>query len=245
MSDTEVNYNKYRSRNWECTLFDTELVDKTKFLQTLVNRTDYKYLIYCNEVCPKTQREHIHCMVLFNNPKKLNQLQGFKEKVSWRNVKNIQSLITYIKKDGDWEDFGEEPIGQGHRSDLEELGDMILEGKTFREMYSIYPGSVIRYGKHLKELKNNMYEHRVHFPKIYRSYSIEETTKLIKSIQPETIYYKTDEKFWTDYEQEELVIMPEKFYHVKFSLKCKHSVPIHYGTIPFNSPYIIVEDIKN
>lgn len=60
---------------------------------------------------------------------------------------------TYCKKDGDFQEFGILQGGQGRRSDLSAVADLIQEGKSFKEIAEAQPAAAIRYGTGILRLR--------------------------------------------------------------------------------------------
>lgn len=59
----------------------------------------------------------------------------------------------YCKKDGDYEERGTLRKGQGRRSDLDAVVDLIKQGKSKREIAEEHPAAVLRYGRGIDALR--------------------------------------------------------------------------------------------
>lgn len=98
-------------------------------------------------------------------------LQGFISFTSRRTFKQAKALINarahlepakgspaqnrkYCTKDGKFEEFGECPVGQGRRSDLEGLVGRIRSGEQLQKIAEEYPGDFVRYGRGIRFVYN-------------------------------------------------------------------------------------------
>lgn len=60
----------------------------------------------------------------------------------------------YCSKDGNFEEFGQLPAGQGNRSDLESVATRIRNGERLRSIATEYPADFIRYGRGIRYIAN-------------------------------------------------------------------------------------------
>lgn len=66
-----------------------------------------------------------------------------------------QQAITYCHKDGNWTEYGEKALGQGHRSDLDDVASDVLTKKmSMSEIAQEHPTSWIRYNRGIISLAN-------------------------------------------------------------------------------------------
>lgn len=121
-------------RHWAFTLNNPTPDDFDK-LRLLASHKGTRYLVFGKEV-GKTGTPHLQGHVSFSSQRKataLHKLFG----AHWTVARNVANSIEYCKKDGDFEEFGVNPIdaptNQGKRSDIEALRDAIYAGETCRE----------------------------------------------------------------------------------------------------------------
>lgn len=130
-------------------IMTTEKITKGKsWCFTINNYTDndikllkgmkYKYIILGDEICPTTGTPHIQGYVYFRSDRDFTAIKKDMPRASISKCKgNSEQNITYCKKTNNilFED-GEQP-SQGTRTDLEEVKNDILEGRTTSEDIAI------------------------------------------------------------------------------------------------------------
>lgn len=136
-------------RNWFFTIFSFDVETELKFSEKGIS-----YSIYQIEACPTTGREHIQGLICYTNPRIWP-----KKKFPTGNLsiaRNVQDCIKYCSKlesrvRGPYE-FGTAPLGQGSRSDLDSIGQRVLNGDSLRTIAIDNPGHFIRYHRGLSAL---------------------------------------------------------------------------------------------
>lgn len=110
-----------KNRAYQFTLHKTEKYPSLKQELTKIKSLDY--LISCKEVCPTTQKEHIHVYAHFKTPYKLNKkILDIGAHIEYCKGSPKQN-IAYIRKDGNvLDEIGEEPK-QGMARTVKELRD--------------------------------------------------------------------------------------------------------------------------
>lgn len=141
-----------RLRNFCLTLFPEEngTVDWEAKFGELKEQRECNYLIFCNEVCKETEtrpgRPHQHVYVEF----KCKGAVYVRHIKSWfgNNSLHIEArrgtqkqAIDYVKKDGDWYEFGE-PKKQGRAKEVDDHLNAIREGASIRDVVAVASGSV-------------------------------------------------------------------------------------------------------
>lgn len=128
-------------------VFTSYELQKTLTTLECANAIFYQYGL---EVCPKTGRDHHQGYMHFKHPRDSYKLAkamgGIHIEVQEGNNKQNDD---YTGKDGKVVRFGEPlPERQGHRSDLEDILEMVKARTPPLEILEAYPGSYVRYHKH-------------------------------------------------------------------------------------------------
>lgn len=133
------------SRNYCVTLWDEDWsVDR-------VDQTKVRYMAVQKEKCPTTGRLHFQGYVELFKPSRLPGLKKALGIIAWRGYKREgtrEQARDYCMKDdtrvdGPWE-IGQWIGGQGYRTDVEKVTDMIKEGRTRKEIFEDLPEVYLR-----------------------------------------------------------------------------------------------------
>lgn len=125
----------------------------TAFTKPTTESDKIKYCIYGEEICPKTKKVHYQGYIELKIPMRLKAVKKIIGEchIEIRKGSRLQA-IKYCEKEGKTTIIGKD-IGQGHRTDLEEVGRSVIEGKPIEEIARENPGTYIRYNKGIEELK--------------------------------------------------------------------------------------------
>ena len=150
-----------RSRKWllTCNNPDEHGWNYAKIENSLSDFTNLQYACWCTEKGIKQQTEHYHLFLHFTSQITDDRLHKIFERGSWHSDKcrgTTQDNRNYILKDGKYKedekaktsvdgtfrevgDFVEERRGQGRRTDLLDIMDMVKEGADNQEIEDSYP----------------------------------------------------------------------------------------------------------
>lgn len=146
-----------RYRNWCFTLF----VEEEKDYGSLFNsECDARYAVWQLERSPETSRLHIQGYVEFDSPMRLGRVKrsiGDDSVHLERRMGSANEAIAYCKKEesrvlGPWEYGSHSHSRQGRRTDLHEVSDNILSGKTLYQVVDEHPTQYIKYRRGIESL---------------------------------------------------------------------------------------------
>lgn len=116
-----------QSRNW-CFTWNNYTDKSIDVLKALFDSGEAEYLVFGKEVAPSTGTAHLQGCVRF---KKKKRMKGVKNQINsdahFEVVNNMEAMIEYCKKDGDFEEYGEYHVVQGKRTDIDKIVSMVLE----------------------------------------------------------------------------------------------------------------------
>lgn len=202
------------SRLWAFTNYKLDF-DYENYYKT----TSAEYILYGQEVCPKTGRVHHQGFIYFKNARKSKK--GVAKQLDKCHVEickgSIDQNFDYCSKDGKITEIGRRPQ-QGKRTDLISIKNKIMEGKTTVDDICVEnPIAYHQYGRTLNKLED------IALRKKYRKWMTQcdwiwGPTGVGKShiamkkyyAEPENCYiYPNDNGWWDAYKGQETVIINE------------------------------------
>lgn len=124
-------------------------------VRLLGQRSGTKFLLFGKEV-GESGTPHLQGHVSFSTQRKATALHKLFQG-HWTVVRDLARSIEYCKKDGDFEEFGVNPVGasknQGKRNDLEAIRDAINQGQTCRKtLRQDFPSVCAKYPNFVSQL---------------------------------------------------------------------------------------------
>lgn len=219
-------------RSWCFTSFK---VDEFAFPQAY--ETMIKYLVWQEERCPHTGKEHIQGYVELNRPQRMswlkiafndNAMHIEKRKGSRKQARDY-CMKTDSRQAGPWEvgTWREDREGQGKRNDLVAVYDKVKEGATSSAVAHEFPAEFIRYHNGIKALKFTI--DAMKWSRAIRQklrvvvyYGATGTGKTRRAIERNEDYYKLDRGasgdsvWWDGYEGQRTLIIDDFYGWVKW-----------------------------
>ena len=230
----------------------------------LMQKHNIRYLAYGEEVCPDTGKEHHQCFMYFKNVRKHDKKSCCRIGDMWGDIHNyVAPMIAnvncnekYCKKEGKFHELGEKP-SQGSRSDLDEVKNDILEGKSVDDICVESPQLFHQYGRTLERLEI------IAMRKRYRMEMTEGIWITGKAgygkdhqwrsvYNPETHFVKDlQTEWWDGYKQQDTVVLSEfRACHMRWStlLALVDKNPLNVKirnreSVPFISKKVIITSV--
>lgn len=206
------------AKNWCGTLqLEDETFDGQTFLQKLF---DDKIITY--GVGQVERGSHLHFQFYLSLSKRsvLKTMKKINGSAHWEVARGSpkQNKAYCTKEDtrvsGPWE-VGE-PIGQGHRSDLDVAGDMIADGTPVRDVADTFRALYIRYNRGFHALERTLKEKGdrkfgPEGPEVWIFWGPAGTGKSRKAFEtwPDAYVKMTADKWWDGYEGQDTVIFDD------------------------------------
>lgn len=143
------------AKNW-CFTINNPTDDDEQRLGELGEGDEVVYLVFGREQ-GESGTKHLQGYISFKKPKTLAHV---KQQVSVRGHFEVRKgthfqAAEYCKKDGDYEEFGETPVQQGKRTDIERFTDWVKAQPRKPATHAIirdFPGLWVRYSKRLEDI---------------------------------------------------------------------------------------------
>lgn len=206
---------------------------------------DCKYLIVGKEV-GKEGTPHLQGYVEWKSSKKFDTLKNLNERIHWEERKGkSEQAATYCKKEGNFFEKGK-LSKPGKRTDLEKIGDLIIEKTPMKEIALQNPAHFIRYHRGMKALAEILKEDRKERPYVEWRWGSTGVGKTRYCVEKHKSYYiKDGTKWWDGYDQQEAIIIDD-FAGMdlrEFLRLCdwyKYQGEVKTGYTKINSPFIYI-----
>lgn len=157
-------------RNWVFRLSNYSVGELDQMKQQIINTA--RYAVIGKEVCPTTSTPHLQACVIWNTPKSFKTVCNYNKRIHWEwMIADIDCSFVYctkedkeawihgikptVKKPKPRSDVKNPETGQGFRSDLVELKDDIVSGKTkVDEIVMDKPDMYHEYGRTLERIED-------------------------------------------------------------------------------------------
>lgn len=151
----------FTCRNWCFTAFTIDPA-------TWFDKTKMKYLVYQVEICPRTGREHFQGYVEFVNPTRLSALKKFDSSAHFEVRKGTRDEARDYcmkresrKPDTEPIELAEwQEVAPGQRTDLHEIKEEILEGKSMEHVATNHFTQWVMYRRSFEEFQNLTFRSR-------------------------------------------------------------------------------------
>lgn len=222
-----------------------------------------KFIAYGHETCPETGKQHLQAYLSLNeslttnlkNAQKFFERKGFpKGTIRLAPMKgSLEQNETYCSKEGNFVKIGKEPA-QGKRTDLLELKEQILAGKTVDEIVVEEPHTFHQYGRTLERLEDiaNLSRKRSSPTQGYWFWGSTGTGKsrlAHECVQPDELYSLPveDKGWWDGYKNQAVTLLDDFRGNITYSSLLRladrypHNVPRrNRQPSPFTSKVVIV-----
>lgn len=138
------------SRSWCFTIFEYESLE-IEFSDKI------RYCVWQEEECPETKKKHIQGYLELNSPQRMSGVKKaincksahLEKRRGTRDQARDYCMKSESQVQGPFE-YGTWIKGQGHRTDLDDVGDMIKNEKKEVEIFEAHPTTYIKYSRGIK-----------------------------------------------------------------------------------------------
>lgn len=183
---------------------------------------DTKYIVIGKEV-GENLTPHLQGYLEFKNPRSFKALKKFNPRIHWESRRGTSVQASdYCKKDKDFVEKGK-LSRQGNRTDIQNVTNSILKGKTVTETALEFPETYLKYHKGMDKLRNIVLKtvskefRQVKVIVLYGKTGSGKTRRAIESAGND--YYKLDQanNVWFDgYDGEKTLIIDDFYGWIRF-----------------------------
>ena len=186
-----------------------------------------KYIKWQLEKAPTTGTLHYQGLVIFHNRVRFQTAINLLPRADFEVMRNLKASLEYVEKeetkiDGPWE-LGEQPLGQGSRTDLTSIIDEIKAGATTAEDIALEnPEKYHQYGRTLHKVEDIVMRARYRTAMTQGEWRWGETGTgkshaAFENYDPATHYVWKNDKGWQDgYTGQETVIINDFRGHIPY-----------------------------
>lgn len=181
-------------------------------MEKSLREDSHEYLMYQIEK-GANGTEHIQALIYYKNPRVWPKKKYPSAHIEI--ARDVAAAIKYCSKEesrvrGPYE-FGSKPR-QGTRTDLQELAQKVIEGKSMLEIAESDPAQFVRYHKGLQVLANEVKKHRHDKPDVVWLWGLTGVGKTAYAIRKHgraNCYIKDSTKWWDGYTGQDVIIVDD------------------------------------
>lgn len=173
---------------------------------------DCTYFVIGREV-GSSGTPHLQGTVCYKNPRSFDAIKKkYYKEIHWEVCKDTPRAILYCKKENNFITHGEEPKGQGARTDLQEVRDSIANGLKVDDIAMDNPELYHQYGRTLNKIEDLLMRKKCRTEMTtgiwyYGDTGVGKSHIAFDGFTPETHYvYPNDNGWWDGYTQQDTVI---------------------------------------
>lgn len=141
------------AKNWCVTLNNYTVDDLNRFGELCDDRGQCRYAVVAREV-GESGTHHLQCFFSFVKRRTLLSVKALLgDRIHAEIARGSPAqAASYCRKDGDFEEFGEVPVGRGYRSDLGTVIGRVQEGADWKKLLQTDPVILARYPRFVDRL---------------------------------------------------------------------------------------------
>lgn len=163
---------------------------------------------------------------------------------------NDDENFIYCSKDKNYQEWGTKSVGQGTRTDIKEIANLIKSGDiTLMDIMFDYPDMYLKYSRSFEKMFNAVQPHRSQPPQVFWYYGLAGTGKtrsVIDKHGEDNVYIKDGTSWWDNYTQQEVILIDDFDNNIPYRTllrildRYRYQGQIKGGYVNINSPYIYI-----
>lgn len=156
----------------------------------------------------------------------------------------------YCSKDKEYTEWGEKGEGQGARTDIKEIANLIKSGDiTLMDIMFDYPDMYLKYSRSFEKMFNAVQPHREVPPTVvwlYGKAGVGKTRYVIDKHGANNVYMKDNTSWWDGYSQQEVILIDDFDNNIPYRTllrildRYRYQGQVKGGYVNINSPLIYI-----
>lgn len=217
---------------------------------------DLQYLVFGREQ-GESGTPHLQGFVSFSKRKTLSRVKSYiSSRAHLEPAKGSPKQASdYCKKDGEFEEYGTLPGGQGTRSDLVGIANKVKNGESLKRIAEEHPASFIRYGAGIMRLKMMYPKRRSSPPEIHvfwGSTGVGKTRRVYQFTDREKIWVHPGDRWFDGFDNHPVALFDDfdgSWFKIDYLLKLldryDFQVPVKGGYTMWNPKHIFITSNKD
>lgn len=237
-----------RHRAWCFTINNPTKADEFAVYRMMGNA---KYGIVGNEKGSLMEQPHFQGYIHLKNAWSFDQIKKYIPRAHIEvSGGTDEDNFNYCSKQGDYKEWGEKSIGQGNRTDIKEIANLIKSGDiTLMDIMFDYPDMYLKYSRSFEKMFNAVQPHRQFPPHVEWIYGLAGTGKtrsVVDKFGPENVYMKDGTSWWDGYSQQEAILIDDFDNNIPYRTllrildRYRYQGQVKGGYVNINSPHIYI-----
>lgn len=158
--------------------------------------------------------------------------------------------FNYCSKGGEYTEWGEKGEGQGVRTDIKEIANLIKSGDiTLMDIMFDHPDLYLKYSRSFEKMFNAVQPHREIPPSViwlYGKAGVGKTRYVIDKHGASNVYMKDNTSWWDGYSQQEVILIDDFDNNIPYRTllrildRYRYQGQVKGGYVNINSPLIYI-----
>lgn len=210
-----------------------------------------KYGIVGKEVGDKEHTPHLQGYISLANAKTFVQIKKFLSRANIQVAKGTDlENQAYCSKQGDFEEWGQVSVGQGSRTDIKEIAELIKTKQiTMEDLMFEYPDMYVKYSRSFEKMFNAVMTPRENPPEVHWRWGLAGTGKtrwVIQKHGAKNVYIKDGTSWWDGYQQQDVILIDDFDNKIPYRTLLRildryvYQGQVKGGYVHISSPYIFI-----
>lgn len=223
---------------------------ESDYFAVMLLAKEAKYAIVGKEVGEKGT-PHLQGYVKLHNACAFNSIKKYLPKAHIEVAEGSdQQNFNYCSKENNFREWGERSEGQGRRTDIKEITDLIkARSITIEDIMFEYPDMYLKYSRSFEKMFNAVAVPRTTPPEVHWRWGLAGTGKtswVIRKHGQKNVYIKDGTMWWDGYTQQDVILIDDFDNQIPYRTLLRildrytYQGQVKGGYVQINSPYIFI-----